>query len=68
MFHMSDTKDYDDLIVKIAALEERVNTKQAEYKTDIERLARQLAERDARMITVIVGMLVAGIAIFRFIA
>ena len=29
-----------------AVLEERMNTKQAEYKTDIARLAEQMAQRD----------------------
>ncbi len=30
-------------------LEERMNTKQAEYQTDIARLAEQMAQRDARL-------------------
>ncbi len=39
----------DDLRVQVARLEERMNTMQAEYKTDIALLAEQLAERDARL-------------------
>ncbi len=39
----------DDLRVQVARLEERMNTMQAEYKTDIARLAEQGAERDARL-------------------
>ncbi len=35
-----------ELAKQIAALEERMNTKQAEYKTDIARLAEQIAKRD----------------------
>ena len=35
----------DDLRVQGARLEERMNTMQAEYKTDIALLAEQLAER-----------------------
>ena len=39
----------DDLRVQMARLEERMNTMQAEYKTDIALLAERLAERDARV-------------------
>ena len=39
----------DDLRVQGARLEGRMNTMQAEYKTDIARLAEQLAERDVRL-------------------
>ena len=35
-----------ELARQLAALEERMNTKQAEYKTDIARLAEQMAQRD----------------------
>ena len=35
-----------DLARQLAALEERMNTKQAEYKTDIARLAEDMAKRD----------------------
>ena len=42
-----------ELAAKLVALEERMNTKQAEYKTDIALLGKQMAERmsaqDARM-------------------
>ncbi len=39
----------DDLRVQMARLEERMNTMQAEYKTDIADLAKKLADRDADM-------------------
>ncbi len=39
----------NDLRVQMARLEERMNTMQAEYKTDIALLAEQLAEREARL-------------------
>ena len=35
-----------ELARQFAVLEERMNTKQAEYKTDIARLAEQMAQRD----------------------
>lgn len=35
-------KDYADLAAKVAALEERMETKQAEYRTDIANLARDI--------------------------
>jgi len=38
----------DDLRVQIARLEERMKTMQAEYKTDIALLARQIVEQEAR--------------------
>ncbi len=38
--------DHADLAAKMAALEERMNTRQAEYKTDIALLAKEAAERD----------------------
>ena len=39
-------RDYAELAAKFAALEERMNTKQAEYETGLERLGKQIAERD----------------------
>ncbi len=67
----------DGLRVQVARLEERMNTMQAEYKTDIARLAEQLAERDARLaerdarmaerdsrlLQWMVGIAVAGVAV-----
>ena len=39
--------DDETLAVQLARLEERMNTMQAEYKTDIARLAEDMARRDA---------------------
>ncbi len=36
-----------DLAVKLAQLEERMETHQAKYETGLERLERKIAERDA---------------------
>ncbi|MDE0052516.1 MAG: hypothetical protein OXO52_22260 [Rhodospirillales bacterium] len=40
-------KDYADLAAKVAALEERMETKQAEYRSDIADLAKDIADRNA---------------------
>lgn len=56
-----------DLAAKVAVLEERMNTKQAEYKTDIAmlaadnaRLETEIAKRDTRQLMAIAAMI--GIA------
>jgi hypothetical protein len=56
-------KDYADLAARLAALEERMNTRQAEYKTDIARLAEDAAKRETRLIVTVVGLVVAAVAI-----
>lgn len=56
-------KDYVELVAKLAALEERMNTKQAEYKTDIALLAKQAAERERRALTVTISVVAAATAI-----
>ena len=40
----------ETLTVQLARLEERMNTMQAEYKTDIARLAEGMAKRDGEYI------------------
>lgn len=40
-----------------------MNTEQAEYKTDIGRLSEQLAERDARLLLAVAGMIAFGVAV-----
>ena len=42
--------ELQQLTIDVAVLEERVETRQAEYKTDIARLAEYTAKRDAEMI------------------
>ena len=44
---MSDALDTHALARQIAVLEERMNTMQAEYRTDIARLAEDMASREA---------------------
>jgi len=46
---MSDEQQFCDLKIQIAALEERMNTHQSDYRTDIEKLARKMAERDVEL-------------------
>lgn len=66
--------DNADLAAKVAALEERMNTKQAEYKTDIARLAERMAESDARsarrevwLFGIFAGMIALGVAFLGFL-
>ena len=65
------------LEIRIAALEERMKTQQAEYKTDIAMLGKQIAECDAQfaerqnaqtkwIIGFILGAAAIAIAIIRF--
>ena len=51
---------------ELAVLDERMNSKQQEYKTDIAKLAAQLANRDRAMILAVVSVVALGIAILRF--
>ena len=52
-----------DLAVQMAALEERMKTMQAEYKTDIARLAEDNAKRETRLLISIAGLLAVAVAI-----
>ena len=59
---MNETPDNHELARQFAVLEERMNTiqadfdkKQAEYRTDIARLAAHMAERDANLVDKIAG-------------
>ncbi len=40
---------FQELAKQFVALEERMNTRQAEYRTDIARLAEQLAQREIKL-------------------
>ena len=44
---MTEAPDTHGLARQVAALKERMNTMQAEYRTDIARLAEDMAKRDA---------------------
>ena len=45
---MSEAPSNHELSERLVALEERMNTVQAEYRTDIARLAEDMAKREAR--------------------
>ena len=71
---MSGTPSAEDFARQLAVLEERMNTHQAEYRTDIARLAEDMAKRDAeaakrdkQQLLAIAGMIALGIAILGFI-
>ncbi len=51
------------LAVQLARLEERMKTMQAEYKTDIARLAEDNAKRETRLVTMMVTLIVAAVII-----
>lgn len=53
----------DDWRTAVAVLEERMKTTQAEYKTDIARLAEDAAKRETRLIVTLVGLVIGAVAI-----
>ncbi|MXX17407.1 MAG: hypothetical protein F4Z52_09465 [Gammaproteobacteria bacterium] len=56
-----------DLSRKHAVLEERMNTKQSEYKTDIEKLRTDMAHRDRQQLLAIFAMIALGVAFLGFL-
>lgn len=56
-----------DLAKQHAVLGERMNTKQAEYKTDISRLAEDMAKRETRFLLAVFGMVALATAILGFL-
>ncbi len=58
---------YCELKTQVKVLEERINTKQAEYKTDIAILAKQNAQRDTRLLIAVVAAIGLGLTILGFI-
>ncbi len=55
--------DLHELARQGVALEDRMNTKPAEYRTDIARLAEQMAQRDKDNLRWTIGLWVAAIII-----
>ena len=64
---MSDTPDTHGLARQLAILEERMKTMQSEYRTDIARLAEDMAKRETRMLLFVAAIIGLGIAILGFI-
>lgn len=71
---MTDGRTPHELSERVARLEERMKTMQAEYKTDIALLAKTLAEdnarrdteaakRETRLIVTLVGLVIGAVAI-----
>ncbi len=56
----------DDLRVQVARLEERMKTMQAEYKTDIAMLAKDLARRETKFLMAIAGLLAVAVAFLKY--
>lgn len=52
-----------ELAAKLAVLEERMKTMQAEYKTDIARLAEDIAKRDRDNTRWMVGLWAAAVVV-----
>ncbi len=50
-----------------AVPEQKMETRRQEYRTDIGRLAEEMARRDSRLIISVLGIMVAGITILGFI-
>lgn len=55
--------ELQQLTTDVAVLEERMETRQAEYKTDIGRLAEDAAKRETRLVITVAGMLALAVAI-----
>ena len=64
---MTDGPTPHELSERIARLEERMKTMQAEYKTDIARLAEDQAKRDKDNLRWQVGLWIAAIVVLGFI-
>ena len=67
---MDDGDTVQALQLEVARMGERMNTHQAEYRTDIGQLAAKMAERDTeaakretRLLLTVVGVMVAGVTI-----
>ena len=60
---MSGTPSAEELARQLAVLEERMKTMQAEYKTDIARLAEDIAKRDKDNLRWQVGLWIAAVVI-----
>ena len=52
-----------ELAERMAALEERMNTHQADYKSALERMERKNTERETRMLLAVAGLLSFAVVI-----
>ena len=56
----------NDLARQLAALEERMNTHKAQYETAIERLEKNLANRDVKIIMAMVAIVALAVAFLKY--
>jgi len=63
----SEAMDPVELNERVARLEERMKTMQAEYRTDIARLAEDMAKRETRTLLAIAGMIGLAVTILGFL-
>ena len=61
-FGYSIAHERPELAAKLAVLEKRAKTMQAEYKADVARLAEDNAKREFRLIMTIAGLLAFAVA------
>ena len=54
-------KDYADLAAKVAALEERMNTRQAEHRADIEKMVNVFTWRLVLVAGILGGIIIAAV-------
>ena len=54
-------RDYADLAAKVAALEERMKTKQAEHRADIEKATNAFTWRVLIMLGIVGGLIIAAV-------
>lgn len=64
---MADGPTPHELSERIVRLEERMKTMQAEYKTDIARLAEDIAKRDKDNLRWLIGLWIAAIVVLGFV-
>jgi len=62
-----EDKQYHELDKRIEVLSRDMDKKQAEYKTDIAILAKDIAQRDTRNLLAMIVVFSVGIAILGFI-
>ena len=60
---MTDSAETARLSGRISVPEERMKTRQAEYRTDIARLAEDMAKRETRTLLAVAGLISFGVVI-----
>jgi len=56
-----------ELNERVARLEERMETMKAEYRTDIARLAEDLAKQETRLVFYMIAIVGVGLTVFGFV-